>query len=335
MIHSLRHLVSTVVRSLTLAATSVALSLTVAGQARAQQYGPRIFWLAPSNLNVVQFQLLYQKTNTAFDTSVVYPNLDIDTTILVGSYAPTFSLGDTSGQFILAVPYASADVELSAGSRSIERNQAGLADIYTEFRVGLVNAPGLSPQEFVQYMTEKNPRVQLRALVGVTVPTGDYSSDRIVNIGSNRWAFRAGIPAVIRLSSNWKPGNRTTLELLPSMDVYTENSSPPLSSTRFANTRFIADRTLQNPMFRMEGHLTQDISSEFWVSLDAQYNFGGATYADGVGQDNQQSWLGLGGTLGSNLWPGGTLSFNGGGVVARNQSSPDGWQVRFVVIQAF
>ncbi|MBW4465559.1 MAG: transporter [Pegethrix bostrychoides GSE-TBD4-15B] len=326
---------STAARAFTLAATSVALSLTMAGQACAQQYGPRIFWLAPSDLNVIQFQFLYQKTNTAFDASVVYPNLDIDTTVLVGTYAPTFSLGDTSGQFILSVPYAAADVELSAGSREIDRSQAGLADIYTEFRVGLVNAPGLSPQEFVQYMTEENPRVQLRGMVGVFVPVGDYDSDRVVNIGSNRWAFRAGIPAVIRLSSNWKPGNRTTLELLPSMDVYTDNNSPPLSSTRFANTRFVADRTAQNPIFRMEGHLTQDISSEFWVSLDAQYNFGGATYADGVGQGNQQSWLGLGGTLGSNLWPGGTLSFNGGGVVARNQSSPDGWQVRFVVIQAF
>lgn len=335
MSHLFRHLISTVTRSLTLVATSIALSLSVAEQARAQQYGPRMFWLVPSDINVLQFQVIYQKTNTAFNSDVVYPNLDIDTTALVASYTRTFDLGDTAGLFTVAIPYAGAEVELSTAARGIERSQGGLADALAQLQIGLVNTPGLSPEEFVKYMAEENPQFQMRALVGMYAPTGDYSSDRVVNIGTNRWTFRAGMPMVIRLSRNWKPGNRTTLELTPVMDVFTDNNSPPLSSTRLGNTRFVADRTAQNPIFRVEGHLTQDLGPQFWVSLDSYYNFGGATYADGIGQDNQVSWLGLGGTLGSNLWQGGTLSVNGGGVVARNDSSPNGWQVRVVLIQAF
>lgn len=66
--------------------------------------------------------------------------------------------------------------------------------------MGWVNAPGLSLQEFVQYMVEENPRVQVRALLGVTIPSGTYSSDRLVNIGTNRWTIRGGIPVIIRLN---------------------------------------------------------------------------------------------------------------------------------------
>lgn len=173
MINLFRHLVSIAARSLTLVATSLALSLGVAEQARAQQYGPRIFWLAPSDLNVLQFQLIYQKTNTAFDSSVVYPNLDIDTTILVPTYSRTFDVGDTSGQLVFSLPYAAADIELSAGSRGVDRSASGLADSYAQIRIGLVGAPGLNLQEYVQYLTEENPRVQVYALAGVFIPTGE------------------------------------------------------------------------------------------------------------------------------------------------------------------
>jgi hypothetical protein len=335
MIHAFRHLVATTARSLALAATSLALSLSVAQQARAQQYGARIFWLAPSNFNALQFQILYQKTNTAFNSDIVFPNLEIDTTALVATYSRTFAIGHTSGQVVFSIPFASADVQLSAGAREVDRSAQGLADSYAHLRVGLVGAPALSLPEYVQYLSQQNPRVEMYALVGVYIPTGQYSSDRIVNIGTNRWTFRGAIPTVIRLSRNWKPGNRTTLELMPVVDVFTDNNSPPLSSTRLANTRFVADRTAQNPIFRVEGHLTQDLSKEAWASFDAYYNFGGETYADGVGQSNQVSWLGLGGTLGASFWQGGTLSVNGGSVVTRNSNSPDGWQVRLLLIQAF
>jgi hypothetical protein len=334
MIHTFRHLIFTATRSLALAATSLALSLGMAEQAHAQQYGPRLFWLAPSGLQVFQIQGFHQETNTSFDTSIIYPNLDIDTNVMVFTYVPTISIGETSGQFVFSIPYAWVDVQATAGSRRISRNQLGLADLYTEFRVGLINASGLSPQEFVQYMAQENPRVQVRALVGAYIPTGDYSTDRVVNIGSNRWTIRGGIPVIIRLSDNWKPGNRTTLEIIPVVDFFTDNNSPALTdSPRFG--AFVADRTSQNPMFRIEGHITQDLGEQFWVAFDSLYVVGGATYADGVGQDDQQSWLALGGTLGASIWQGGSLSVNGGGVVARNDSSPEGWQVRVIFTQAF
>lgn len=200
--------------------------------------------------------------------------------------------------------------------------------------MGLVNAPGLSPQEFVQYMAEENPWVQVRALLGVTIPSDSYDTDRLVNIGSNRWTIWGGVPVIIRLSDNWRPGNRTTLEFTPVVDVFTDNNSPPLSTVELLQS-FTPERTAQNPLFRIEVHLTQDLGERFWASFDSLYVAGGATYDDGVGQNDQVSYLALGGTLGARIWQGGALLVNGGGVVARNDSSPEGWQVRVVLTEAF
>jgi hypothetical protein len=182
MIQAFRHLVSTAARSLTLVMTGFALSLGIAQQGRAQQYGARIFWLAPSNLNAVQFQSLYQKTNTAFNSDIVYPNLDINTTVLVATYSRTFAIGHTSGQFVSSFPYASADAQLSAGSRGASRSASGLADSYAHLRVGLVGTPALTLPEYAQYLVQKNPQVQMYALVGVYIPTGEYNPDRSLDL---------------------------------------------------------------------------------------------------------------------------------------------------------
>ena len=68
---------------------------------------------------------------------------------------------------------------------------------------------------------------------------------------------------------------------------------------------------------------------------DAYYVNGGATSTNGQGNNNPMSWLGLGATLGGYLWPGGTLELTYGRVVASNDNSPNGEQVRLWLLQAF
>lgn len=55
---------------------------------------------------------------------------------------------------------------------------------------------------------------------------------------------------------------------------------------------------------------------------------GGGTYADGVFNDNQQLWSSLGATIGGSPWSRARLALTAGGVVASNDSSPNGWLMR-------
>ena len=307
-----------------------ALPLMVSESAQAQAYGPRQFLPAPSGTNAVVFQIKNFDTNTAFDTSIVYPDLDIDTDAFVFSYTRNFSIGGTSGQVVLTQPIAIVDAQVSAGNFDIGRSNTGLADTQVEFRVGILGSPGVNLQEYVQYLGQENPDVVMKGMANVTFPTGDYSTDRIVNLGSNRFAFRAGLPTTINLGPNWAPGNRTLLEVIPAVNVYTSNNSPPLPNSPFGSSF-----TSQNPLFTLESHLSTDLGPKAFASLDAYYVNGGATSSNGVGNNNGQSWLGLGGTIGGYLWEGGTLSVSYGGVVAGNDNSPSGTQFNFYLLQAF
>jgi hypothetical protein len=308
----------------------LALSLTVADQAQAQAYGPRNFLPAPSGTNAIGFQILNIDSNTTIDTSIVFPNLNIDTDAFVFSYIRNFEIGGTSGQVVITQPIAIVDVGASAGNFDVSRQNTGLADTLLELRVGIIGAPAVDIPEYVQYLGQENPDVVMKGLFNVSFPTGDYSTNQIVNIGSNRFAFRLGLPTTINLGPNWAPGNRTLLEVIPAANFYTSNNSPP-----FPNSPVASDFTSQAPMFTLESHLSQDLGPQFFASIDAYYVTGGATSTNGVSNNNSQSWLGLGGTVGGYLWEGGTLTLSYGGVVARNDNSPDGAQFKLFLIQGF
>jgi hypothetical protein len=81
-------------------------------------------------------------------------------------------------------------------------------------------------------------------------------------------------------------------------------------------------RTLaQNPIFRMEEHISRNLTDRFWLSADAYYNVGGETSIDGTPQDNAASTLRVGAGMGLRLWRGADLGLNYERVVASRPAS--------------
>jgi hypothetical protein len=88
-------------------------------------------------------------------------------------------------------------------------------------------------------------------------------------------------------------------------------------------------------MGTLEMHLTHDLNKKLWVSLDSYSRLGGETSSDGTAGGNQQAWTALGATIGGSHWSKARLSFTGGAVLAGNDNSPDGWQLRLQFQQSF
>ncbi|MEY4354537.1 MAG: hypothetical protein RLZZ609_2778 [Cyanobacteriota bacterium] len=318
-----------------------ACSVLHAPSASAQMYGPRQFWPAPVGTNVFTLNTIYTSSNTVVDTSVVYPDLDVDTVVVAPSYSRFFGAGSQLMQATVALPYASADVAVAESRTGIDRNprRQGLADAYGHLTFGLLNAPALPPKDFAAFMGRQNPDVVIFAMAGVFAPTGAYDSDRVVNIGTNRWTFRAGLPITARISESWAPGKTTTFEVLPTLDLFTPNNDPASPEFDFtvrglpagkALTRLLPTptQTTQDPLGALEMHLTHDMLERLWVSLDSYSKVGGGTNADGQSNDNQQLWTALGATIGGSPWTRARLGLTAGGVVAGNDNSPNGWLVR-------
>jgi hypothetical protein len=329
--------------------------------ASAQVYGPRQWWLAPADTTIPILTGIYTDGNITLDDGVVYPDFNISTYVFSPSVVRFFSLAGQSAQVSIGVPFAWADAELDTGRRKFTQSASGPGDLYLHVATGLINAPSLKGPEFVKYMTEDNPPVVMYALTAMTAPTGQYDSDKVINIGTNRWSFRLGFPTTIRLSKNWQPGKTTTFEILPTVDFFTPNNNPSLSNTvvpleipvevpvegidefgnpfvttvqttvetaiRLGDTELVPDQVWQKPIYSIEAHLTHDITDRIWVSLDSYSRFGGETVNDGKDQGNEQSWTALGGTIGIVPWDDARLTISGGKVISRNKNSPDAYQL--------
>lgn len=114
----------------------------------------------------------------------------------------------------------------------------------------------------------------------ITLPVGQYDKHRLVNPGSNRWAFKPEIGVVKGL------GSRTYLDLILGGEFYTDNDD------------YLGSGTLkQDPTLQAEAHLSYDITKQWAISLDYYYVYGGETKVDSIWQGDRQSNHGLGVTL--------------------------------------
>ncbi len=286
--------------------------LVTAGKALAQGDGPRAYLPVPVGTNILTSFWLGLDTNRGFDDFRVVPDAEFDTDVFTLMYTRTFSVAGNLGGIFAVLP--TGRVEGGFPGTVLEGKSSGLADVHVGMTVALFGAPAYGPKEFLTY----KPETALSVLAGFSAPTGKYNSDKVINLGANRWAFRLGLPFLHTFG--WGPGKISTLELNPNVWFFTDNNDPRN-----------ADRLEQKPVFKLEGHVTHDFSLMFWGSLDALYTLGGETKVDGVDQDNSQSSLALGATLGVNLSRAFGFQATYGKIVDRNENGMDGnmWRVKF------
>lgn len=259
--------------------------LLAPGSAKAQGDGPRVMALAPVGLNAVSVTYMAMESNYNFSQDILIKGANLKSDIWAFGYNRFFNVGGRMAEIWLVPVFGTVggSVELLPGvppliPGGLKVPQVdGWADPYVAFRIGLVGAPALKLPEFAKH----KPGFQVYALLGANIPVGDYKSSRPVNLGTNRWAIRAGVPMV----QAWaKPGKTTLLEVNPGFYFYTANSDPYGP----------AEKRTQKPLFVVESHLTQNLTPKFWVGGDLRYQAGGETTTDGRADDNANNHMGGG-----------------------------------------
>ena len=252
------------------------------GTLRAQDDGPRWYWMAPDDTHVVNAYAWYTEGNAQpLGPSNFDPQLKIESLLGIAGYNYYTGLFGRSASATLWVPFGYAEARLTGVGR--ERS-SGLGDLYWGGTINLLGVPSMSLEEFVEH----EPGTIINLGIGGELPTGAYDDDRFVNMGQNRYSFRLSLP-IIQPLGNWQPGEYTTIEVMPSVWFYTDNDDA------------MGQRLEQDPLFMIEAHVTRDVTEWLWLSLDYQYTHGGETSLDGVDQGDNQAASFLGGTVGFNL----------------------------------
>jgi hypothetical protein len=254
----------------------VCVALVASGAAHAQDLEPRAYSNAPVGLNFAIAGYGYSEGDVATDASVPLEDGEIDFHSALIAYARSFGLFGRSGKVDLVVPYAwlSGSATLAGMPRS--RRVDGLADPRLRVFYNFFGAPALSLEEYADYEQD----LIVGASFQVIAPLGQYDSDKLVNIGTNRWTLKPELG----VSKEW--WGRLTTELAGAVAFYTDNDD-----------FFGGRRREQDPLYSVQAHLVYSFRRGIWGSLDGTWYRGGETTVDGTSRDDRQENTRLGATL--------------------------------------
>ena len=250
---------------------------------QAQGDGPRFYWKTLMGTNAVPVIVSSMSGNSnPFDPSrLVIPGSNFEATMTMAGYAKMLPLFKRSALVSVIMPMGRLTSDVSINGLDFSNTARGFGDPMLMLSVNLI---GAKPQMNIPDALRYQPKFSLDVLASLAVPLGEYDSSVPINIGQNRWYGRVGMPIVWQIGP-WVPGKRTTLEFLPAVWMFTDN------------TDFVGKTMQTEPMFQLEGHLTRDFMEHLWGSIDVISYSGGRATIDGV-EGSQLNNVGIGGTLG-------------------------------------
>jgi hypothetical protein len=221
--------------------------------------------------------LAWQHSSGGVTTDATLPitNVDADIDSALAGYSRTFALAGRTASLGFVLPYTQADVsgEVFEESRSVERT--GPADARVRLAINILGGPALDREQFAK----RAPTTTLGASLLVVAPTGEYNSDHLINIGSNRWAFRPELGLYV-------PRGPWSLELAGGVWWFTDN-----------NDFFGGSRREQDPIAVAQAHVSYTFRPRLWVAMNTTWYRGGDTTVDGVHNDDLQDSSRIGATL--------------------------------------
>ena len=251
-------------------ATGLTLQTTVINCVQAQQLEPRAYSNAPIGVNFFSLGYAWSNGNVLLDPALPIEDLDADIHVGMLQFSHAYSLFGENTKLKFALPWTASDWKGSIEDIPASRNKQGIGDAWVGLDWLFSGAPALTLEQFPQYQPGRVFGLGLR----LSIPTGDYDSKKLLNLGSNRWSLRTEFAA----SETW---DQWTLEAVAGVRVFSDND------------KFLKSRTLeQNPIWSLKGSAIYSLPRPgWWTSFSLAYGEGGQTSVDGVSKNTeQQNW---------------------------------------------
>jgi hypothetical protein len=281
-------------------------------RASAQDLEPRLYTSAPTGLNFVAVAYTSSDGSVLFDPSVPLEDANLSVDGPMVAYIRSLGLGGKAAKVDVVLPHACIDGYATLNGATVTRNVCGAADARLRLSVNFVGAPALPPQEFAAVAQD----FVLGASIQVVAPTGQYDEERLVNIGTNRWAIKPEVGFSKRLKHlSW--------EMALAASFYSDNDE------------FASGPLEVEPIYTLQAHVVHVFGNGAWLAGDANHYSGGRSTIAGAARDDSQSNVRFGVTYGLPLNRAQTLRLHAStGVSTRTGSDFDTlavvWQYRWV-----
>jgi hypothetical protein len=130
-----------------------------------------------------------------------------------------------------------------------------------------------APAASVAELAKAPRRTILGTSLNVVAPAGEYNSDRLINLGTNRWSFRP------EFAVSQPVGERWMLDTYAGVSFFTANSAYYPGTTV----------KTQAPIGSLQLHLSYNFTRQLWAAVDVTYYAGGRSTVEGIEGSDRQS----------------------------------------------
>jgi hypothetical protein len=245
--------------------------LIMINQADAQDLEPRRWTPIPAGVNVVGAGYVGLQGDVLFNPVLRIEDTDVSGHVVAVSYVRSFKIASKLARFDVVVPWKNMRWSgLLDGDPAIAK-RVGLAD--PVFRVSVLLA-GVPASDAAANEGKKSNTI-FGAAIAVSVPVGEYESDKLLNLGKNRSFIRPQL-GVLHTRGKW------SYELTGSTFIYGDNDD------------FFGGLKLeQDPLYALQGHVVRVFEKPgYWAALSTGYAWNGENKIDGApSNDSQKLWL--------------------------------------------
>jgi hypothetical protein len=244
--------------------------------AAGQELEPGAYTVSPVGINVLNVGYVLNDGDVTFDPSLPIEDgsATIHTTSI--SYARSVNIAGRSATALVALPIVDGHVEGTLDDVRAVADRFGTADLRIRVGVNLYGSPARGAAEFAKTPPSK---LNVGASVTVVAPTGQYDPLKLINLGTNRWAFKPEA-AIIRNLGPWM------FEIYGGAWLFTDNDE-------FYNGQVRSQKPLASAQFSFR----RTFRPGLWASANINYYTGGRTSVGGLFKQDFQANSRFGTTL--------------------------------------
>jgi hypothetical protein len=248
--------------------------LSAAPLCLAQELEPRAYSISPTGVNFFVVGFARSSGGISFDPNLPIEDARATLHQAVIAYGRSLNFFGRSANVAVQSPYVWGPLQGTIDGQLESTRRSGLAPPAVRFAVNLYGGPAMDREQFSRY--------QRRTLIGTSFafapPLGQYDPNRLINISSNRWAFKQEVGISHRVR-RWY------------FDAY-------LGAWLFADNNHYQGRVRsQDPIGSAQFHLSYSFKPRLWAAFNANFYVGGRSAVDEIRRYDLQRNSRVGGTL--------------------------------------
>ncbi len=238
---------------------AILLSVIAAVPAWAQDMEPKAYSASPVGATFLVSSAMRSTGSVVFDPTLPFTDVKAEINSGVVGVGTTFGLFGKLALVSATLPYSWGEISGQVAEEARTIHRSGLADARAKLSINLVGNPAMRIRDFVR----AKPRTIVGASVTMVAPSGEYDQTKLINLGTNRWAFKPEVGVSV-------PLGRWDLDAYLGTWLFTSNPDYyPGEATRS-----------QDPVVALQTHVSYTFKPRLWLAVNSTWYSGGKSQVD-------------------------------------------------------